>query len=316
MRLFGHTVRRWVLTFIILLVAAPRCAAASDTEVYSVETVPNVRLMDTLMHVSDPMALLSAQARDTINTLFADLERVNGVEVAVVVLPSIGDAEAFDFAHKLFRHWGVGDKASNDGLLVLYVEDQHAIRFVTGYGLEGTLTDALCKRIQTRFMVPAFKRGDRDGGMVSGAKALYSVLKSKSDGGSRKTDNANNYEYVPILLILLVLLVLFMTGVISLHRRCPKCGKRAMKTLSVDHFVSNGIHYRKEVAVCEKCGHVDVRNIKEDGNRNDNDTSSLLTGFMLGSLLGGGRHGGGGGGFSGGSFGGGDSGGGGAGSSW
>lgn len=267
------------------------------------------------MHVSDPSALLSQQAKDTINALFTRLERQTGIEVAVAMLPSIGDSDVFTFAHQLFRHWGVGKKKSDNGLLILYVEDQHAIRFVTGYGLEGTLTDALCKRIQTRAMVPSFKRGDRDAGMTKGAKALCQVL-----DGTMKPDNDSSSDndvvaFIFLLLIPFILLVLYIADVINVKRRCPACGKWALKTRSVDHYQKNGRRYRKEVSVCEHCGHVDVRNIDETRHDNGNGTGSLLTGMFIGSHFSGGR-GGYGGGFGGGSFGGGSSGGGGAGSSW
>jgi len=304
--------RKFALTALILLTAALSCVAASDTQAYSVETVPNVRLSDTRLHVSDPTALLSAQTRDTINALFTQLESETGIEVTVAMLPSIGEADAFDFAHRLFRSWGVGKKESDNGLLILYVEDQHTIRFVTGYGLEGTLTDALCKRIQSRYMIPAFKHGDKDKGMVLGAKAIYSTL-----AGTMQADNKDETDptrYLPILVFFVIVLILFMTGAINHHRRCPRCGKRALRVRSVDHYTMNGRQYRKEVSICDKCGHVDVRDIDETHHDNTG-TGSFITGMLLGSMLGGGRgsHGGG---FSGGSFGGGDSGGGGAGSSW
>lgn len=316
MRLYSANViqlnRKFALTALILLIASLSCVAASDTQAYSVETVPNVRLSDTKLHVSDPTALLSAQARDTINTLFTQLESETGIEVAVVMLPSIGEANAFDFAHRLFRSWGVGKKGSNNGLLILYVEDQHTIHFVTGYGLEGTLTDALCKRIQSRYMVPAFKRGDKDTGMVMGAKAVCSTLTGTMQASDK--EETDPMRYLPILIFSVIILILFMTGAINHHRRCPRCGKRALRVRSIDHYTMNGRNYRKEVSVCDKCGHVDVRDIDETHHDNTG-TGSFITGMLLGSMLGGGRgsHGGG---FSGGSFGGGNSGGGGAGSSW
>lgn len=309
----SHAMRQ--LSTAALLVVAFLCSVNTYAATYTVENVPNVRLSDTRMHVSDPSALLSQQAKDTINALFTRLEEQTGIEATVVMLPSIGDNDVFTFAHQLFRHWGVGKKKSDNGLLILYVEDQHSIRFVTGYGLEGTLTDALCKRIQTRAMVPNFKRGDRDAGMVEGTRALCQVL-----DGTMKPDNDSNSDndfgaIIFLLLIPFILLVLYITDVINVKRRCPACGKRALKTRSVDHYLLNGRRYRKEVAVCEHCGHVDVRNIDESHHDNYDGTSSLLTGMFIGSLFSGGR-GGHGGGFSGGSFGGGNSGGGGAGSSW
>lgn len=302
--------------FLTLFIYIASIVAANASETYSVESVPNVRLTDTRQHVSDPDGLLQQSSKDTIDAVFSQLETETGIEVAVVMLPSIGDDDAFTFAHSLFRQWGVGKKKSNNGLLILYVEDQHTIRFVTGYGLEGTLTDAMCKRIQSRYMVPAFKVGNRDLGMVNGSKAVYKVLTGTMTP-DEQDDGINSTVLLPLLVIGILFIVLFAMGKINHHKRCPKCGKRTMKVTSVDHYTLHGRRYRKEVSVCENCGHVDVKNYDETPNDNSN-TTSLLTGMMIGSLLGGGRRGGGfgGGGFSGGSFGGGSSGGGGAGSSW
>lgn len=309
--------RKLAFTLFILLTAVLHTAAQSQQQSFTVETVPNMRLTDVRLHVTDPTSLLSQTTRDTLNTLFTQLENETGIEVAIATLPSIGEADAFDFAHQLFRRWGIGKKKSNNGLLVLYVEDQHTIRFVTGYGLEGTMTDAICKRIQSRYMVPAFKKGNRDAGMVLGAKAICATLKGtmKPDTGNDESDNT---ILIVLLVMAVVLIALFSAGKLGHKRRCPKCGKKSLVTKSVDYYTLGSQRFRKEVAVCEHCGHVDVRNTKVDNNDNHSDGSgsSFLMGMLLGSLLSGGHRGGGGGGFSGGSFGGGDSGGGGSGSNW
>lgn len=287
-------------------------ATVGNAREYTINDVPNMRLTDTRLHVADPESLLFEQARDTINAVFTRLEQETGIEVAVAVLPSIGDTDAFTFAHKLFRHWGVGKKKSDNGLVILYVEDQRTIRFVTGYGIEGTLTDAICKRIQTRYMIPAFKRGDRDAGMVAGCKAVYSALKGTMEAENEADDDSGMAGFIFFIVATALIIIA------CLHDRkhlCPQCRQKAMKLMATDKYRTGGTTYRRETWACEKCGHVDTKYYKE--NNHDDGTGALLTGIFLGSMFGrGGRGGFGGGGFSGGSFGGGNSGGGGAGSSW
>lgn len=306
---FGYVVRKVLLLFVFLFAATVANGQTDDSQAaFTVETVPNVRLSDVRLHVSDPASLLSATARDTINATLSSLETATGIETAVVVLPSIGSADPFDFGVSLFRTWGLGKSKSDNGLLILYVEDQHTVRFTTGYGIEGTLPDALCKRIQMRYMVPKFKVGDRDGGMVAGVKAVAAVL----DGSMKPENEADDDGWMAVLVVFVGILAI---AYLVVHRKksyCPQCGAKTLIHKSTDHYRIDGMRYRKDVFVCSKCGKVVVKNTPED----DNDgTGDLLTGMMLGSMLGRGGRGGSGGSF-GGSFGGGSTGGGGAGSSW
>lgn len=89
---------------------------------------------------------------------------------------TIAGGDAFSFAVELFRDWGVGSAKSDNGLGILLVKDLREIRFVTGGGLEGILPDALCKRIQLNYMLPAFREGDYSAGMVAGVEAAAAIL--------------------------------------------------------------------------------------------------------------------------------------------
>ncbi len=310
--------RRFALFFISLISVLQAVASVGQDTVYTVESVPNVRRVDVRRHVSDPAGLLSAAARDTIDALFCQLEAATGIEAAVVMVPSIGDAVPVDFAQALFRYWGIGKESSNNGLLILFVGDQKSIRFHTGYGIEGFLTDALCKRIQTRRMLPAFRQGDISGGMVAGCMAVCAVL----DGSMEpETDGAGGVGWGTwIILAAILCFALYMTGAFGHHKqRCPACGKRALDVMSTDYYRgANGHRMRKRVLVCGNCGRVKVEHTDMGGdNHGGSGLGAFLGGLFIGSLLSGGRGGfGGGGGFRGGSFGGGDSGGGGAGSNW
>lgn len=141
---------------------------------YTPSTVPNTKLVDN-SYVSNPDNVISSDAASQINSTLLSLENTTTAQVAVVVLKSIGDADIFNFAQELYDLWGIG-RANSNGLLILLVEDQHTVRFHTGYGLEGTLPDAVCKQIQRDYMVPSFKAGDYDGGMINGVNEVNKIL--------------------------------------------------------------------------------------------------------------------------------------------
>lgn len=306
-------IRRLQTILIACLIAVTAWAAGDSVKEYkSVDDVPNVRLTDVRRYVSDPTSILSPAATDTIDAILGRLEKSTGIETAVVMLPSIGENDIFDFSTSLFRKWGIGKKKSDNGLLILFVMDQHKVRFSTGYGIEGTMTDAMSKRIQMQYMVPAFKRSDWNKGMVDGVRATAKVLDGSMEPEAADSDTDDILFSIGII-VGIVLLVMFVS---SIMQRCPKCHKRsAMKQMGVEVLrVSTGKGRRKRIRrttyVCQYCGHI----MTKDEDIDDNSGSAAAGGAILGSMLGSG--GGGGGGSFGGSFGGGSTGGGGSTSDW
>ena len=308
-------IRRLQTILIACLIAVTAWAAGDSVKEYkSVDDVPNVRLTDVRRYVSDPTSILSPAATDTINAILGRLVKSTGIETAVVMLPSIGENDIFDFSTSLFRKWGIGKKKSDNGLLILFVMDQHKVRFATGYGIEGTMTDAMSKRIQMQYMVPAFKRSDWNKGMVDGVRATAKVLDGSMEPEATDSDTDTGDILFSIGIIVgVILLAMFVS---SIKQRCPKCRKRsAMKQMGVEVLrVSTGKGRRKRIRrttyVCQYCGHI----MTKDEDIDDNSGSAAAGGAILGSMLGSG--GGGGGGSFGGSFGGGSTGGGGSTSDW
>ena len=260
-----------------LLIMACMVLLSVPLRAITVDEVPNVHLKDARQYVTDPSGILSTAARDSINLMLGQLEEGSGIEVAVVMLPSIGDDDIFDFAHNLFRKWGIGKKKENNGLLVLFVMDQHKVRFTTGYGLEGTLTDALSKRIQMNEMVPAFKEEKWDEGMVKGVRATVAILKGEvaADQYGATSANGNDEELTTfaVIAISMVFIIIILIIVLACRdKKCPKCKKHAMKTVSTQRLKIALGHGRvkriiRTTYVCQNCGH----QITHDHDDNDDD---------------------------------------------
>lgn len=306
----------WLRSLLIMVCVA---LLSGPLSAMTVDEVPNIHLKDARQYVTDPSGILSTAARDSINLMLGQLEKGSGIEVAVVMLPSIGDDDIFDFAHNLFRKWGIGKKKENNGLLVLFVMDQHKVRFTTGYGLEGTLTDALSKRIQMNEMVPAFKEGKWDEGMVKGVRATVAILKGEvaADQYGATSANGNDEELTTfdVIAISMVFIIIILVIVLACRdKKCPKCKKHAMKMVSTQRLKIALGHGRvkriiRTTYVCQNCGH----QITHDTDDNDDQklnaalaAASIARMAMRGSS----------GGSTGGSFGGGSTGGGGSTSGW
>lgn len=166
-----------IFTLLILsLILQTLPASAAST----LENIPNPKVADSRNYVSNPDGILSASTVQQMNVLLDSLESTTRTEVAVVAVQSIGNENIEMFATELFKKWGVGKAKEDNGLLMLLVMDQRALRFETGYGVEGLLTDALSLRIQEQTMFPHFKSGDYNTGMLAGVQRVVSVLRQEN----------------------------------------------------------------------------------------------------------------------------------------
>jgi uncharacterized protein len=212
------------------------------SQTYTVETVPNTKLINN-SYVSNPDNLLSNGAVNQINLLLDSLERKTTVQVSVVMLNSIGDNDVFDFAQSLFVRWGIGQAKNDNGLLILYVQDKRTIRFHTGYGVEGVLPDATCKRIQTQVMVPRFKEGNIDAGMIAGVEEVVKILNDENSSEIKLLDSSNITDrgaitfliaFAWLVIGLIIFLVKFKSGFANsrnFHEEAPHSKMRWGKWL-------------------------------------------------------------------------------------
>ena len=210
--------KKFLLAFFLVL-----CVTASARTIWTVETVPNTRLQGNDIHVSDPDGYLSDSVEMTINTALCAIR--DRADVFVVTLSSIGEVEPKRFATTLFNDWGIGDAETNNGVLLLFVEDQHALEFETGYGAEETLTDAKCERIFTKTIVPFFKAEDYEGGLCAGVGQIVEVyggevpdrLKTTlPDGDDNDGGAASDVSGEDLLLGLLALIVIVLLPFIGI----------------------------------------------------------------------------------------------------
>lgn len=292
--------RNRVIGVLLLLL----CTLFAGAKVYRVGDVPMVHLQDRTRYVSNPDGILSPSSVATIDSLFFALEEKTGIQVLVAVLTGIEGGDCFDFAHRLGQENGVGQKGRDNGLVVLLSTEERCVQFATGYGLEGVLPDAICKRIQQRYMVEHFADDDWNTGMVNGMRAVCGVL----DGSMENP--ADDEEDDMIAVVIFIALIFGGIGIIAFAvwygSRCPRCGKHDIARVDSRVVERHGSMYVRETTyTCKDCGH--------SFTRRSTSVDSNNRGSRGGMIIGGGGFSRGGG-FGGGSFGGGGFGGGGAGS--
>ncbi len=181
--------------------------------------------------VVDNAELLSTSERERLTSLLAEHESQTTNQVVVVTLKSLQGYVIEDFGYQLARHWGIGQEGKDNGVLLVVAPTERKVRIEVGYGLEGTLTDALSRNIIDVHILSAFKAGNYETGIRRGTEGILAAL-----GGTYKYKlvqretyistqrNPNTARPLPVkfqdiwwYLLLIILLVVFLhfTGAIN-----------------------------------------------------------------------------------------------------
>jgi uncharacterized protein len=195
--------RRW-LPFLCLLLALVASASAFAQAL----TFP-----DLTGRVVDQAHLLPADAQQALEQKLAALEDKSGIQFVVATVSSLQGQEIEPYANDLFRHWALGEKTKNNGVLLLVAPNEKKVRIEVGYGLEGTLTDALSKVVIANAIAPRFKAGDFPGGIGRGVDDVITILTTDASEWTKKPKvrvDDPNAAFDAILPFLIVALVIFI----------------------------------------------------------------------------------------------------------
>jgi uncharacterized protein len=168
--------------------------------------------------IVDQANIITAATRSAIEPKLVDLESKSGIQLVVATLSSLEGEEIEPYANKLFRAWKLGEKTKNNGVLLLVAPNERRVRIEVGYGLEGTLTDALTKIIITNAIAPRFKAGDFSGGVARGVDDIITVLTTDASEWQKRPSVRVDAEQKPdigVWLLLGALLVFVAALVIS-----------------------------------------------------------------------------------------------------
>jgi len=157
--------------------------------------------------VTDYTNTLSDGERQSLESKLVAFNDSTSSQVAIVIMSSVGNYDISDYAVQLYNNWGIGQKEKNNGVLILVAKDDRKVFITTGYGMEGVLPDALCKRIVNNDILPAFKTGDYYGGLDAAVNSIISIVKGEytADGYMKKKK-----EKVPWFGVLLAIFIFFI----------------------------------------------------------------------------------------------------------
>jgi uncharacterized protein len=171
--------------------------------------------------VVDDAHLLSAPTVQKLDGELAQLEQQTGHQLVVATIPDLQGYDIEDYGYQLGRTWQLGRKGVNDGAILLVAPSERKVRIEVGYGLEPVLTDALSNVILQRKVLPQFKAGHMEQGIVDGTEALIQQLSLPDDQAKAQVAQAaqapahpasHGFPFgaiIPIVIVIWVLSSLF-----------------------------------------------------------------------------------------------------------
>ena len=187
--------------------------------------------------VVDQANIMTAQSRTDLEAKLKELEDKSSIQLVVVTVKSLQGSDVETYANGLFRSWKLGEAKKNNGALLLIAPAEHKVRIEVGYGLEGTLTDALSSVIISSAIIPRFKTGDFSGGIERGVDGIVSVLSGDTADWQPKvrvrsddTSSVIDDLLVPLLPMLIFFLIWYLIGSAtgSRSRRAIRQGGRTI----------------------------------------------------------------------------------------
>jgi uncharacterized protein len=131
-------------------------------------------------HVIDKAGIIDAGTMSYLEERLTRFERATGHQMVIAIFRSVEGDDVEDVSNRLFRHWGLGSRTANDGILLAIFFQERTSRIEVGYGLEGVLTDARCARIIRNEFQPEFQTGRYGQGLRRVVAAVEQIVRDPS----------------------------------------------------------------------------------------------------------------------------------------
>jgi uncharacterized protein len=161
--------------------------------------------------VVDQAGILSPSTESKLTELLAEHERKTSNQVVVVTLASLQGYDIADFGVQLGRAWKLGQAGRDNGAILIVAPKERLVRIEVGYGLEGALPDARASAIIFQEIIPRFRSGDMEGGVVQGTLAVLGSIEGTYQPKPAAARRSVDPSIVPILMIVafFVFMVIF-----------------------------------------------------------------------------------------------------------
>ena len=159
--------------------------------------------------VNDYASILSSTERESLEQKLRGYADSTSTQLTIVIVKNTGESDPYDFAMKIAKDWGVGQKDKNNGLVLLWATDTRKIRIVTGRGMEATITDAIAKRIINKILSPNFKAGL----WYQGLDEATTEMMKRASGEYKadpKDDGGSPFGFLAIVFVLVIVVLIIV----------------------------------------------------------------------------------------------------------
>lgn len=157
--------------------------------------------------VTDLTGTLTADQQQALENKLVALDDSSFTQVAVVIIPSLNGQDPTDYATELGRAWGVGGP-QNNGVVLLIAKNDRKLSIAPGYGLEGSLPDAMATHIIQDIIVPRFKGNDYYRGIEDGTDAIMAAVRGEYTDPRPRRSEGGGMSMGSILLMAIVIFIL------------------------------------------------------------------------------------------------------------
>jgi uncharacterized protein len=158
--------------------------------------------------VVDDAHILSQSALDTLTQQLEDYERGTSNQVVVATIKSLDGNSIEEYGYQLGRYWQIGQQGKNNGALLIVAPNERKVRIEVGYGLEGILTDAITSQIIQQIILPDFRSGNMEKGIISGTEAIITILGGKSVPALNENEEISIWQVI-LIWIFMILFIRF-----------------------------------------------------------------------------------------------------------
>jgi uncharacterized protein len=146
--------------------------------------------------VVDEASILTPSQIVDITSKSEALEAQSGAQLVVATVPSLQGLEPFDYGYKLIRHWQLGQKDKDDGVLILVAPKEREVFIATGYGARTRVTDAMAGVIVRNAILPKFKQNPPDygGGISAGVDQIVTQMRLPAAEAAKRAASAETQQ--------------------------------------------------------------------------------------------------------------------------